>query len=145
MKSIHCLTLAFVLGATTNGFGQATLQFTAASYSVPENAGNAVLTVLRGGDTNTAVGVDYATVDGTAIDLLTYSVAEDAGAVQIGVDRFDDGTNTVSVDFFTSDATATNGVDYTGITNTLTFGPLERQKFVSVPIINNTVKQGNRT
>ena len=72
MKSIHCLTLAFALGATTNGFGQATLQFTAASYSVPENAGNAVLTVLRAGDTNTAVGVDYATVDGTATNGLKY-------------------------------------------------------------------------
>jgi polyhydroxybutyrate depolymerase len=80
-----------------------------------------------------------------AIDFETWSVAEDAGALQIGVSRWADGTNTVSVDFFTSDATATNGVDYTGITNTLTFGPLERQKFVSVPIINNKIKQGNRT
>src|SRR5436189_4076422 len=49
MKSIHCLTLAFALGARTNGFGQATLQFSTTSYSVPENAGNAVLTVLRSG------------------------------------------------------------------------------------------------
>src|SRR2546427_7542388 len=62
MKSIHCLTLAFALGATTNGFGQATLQFTAASYSVPENAPNVILTVQRAGDTNTAVSVDYVTV-----------------------------------------------------------------------------------
>src|SRR5262245_54606346 len=186
---------------------------------MPENAGNAVLTVLRTGDTNTAVGVDFATADGTAtnglkytagsgtlafatnetrkiiavpilnnsvmdgtkvfrvilsnptggallgtrtnatvgitdndnndsgmqIDFETYSVSEDAGAVQIRVDRNDDGTNFVSVDFFTTDLSATNGVDYTGITNTLTFGPLERQKIVPVPIINNTIKHGNRT
>jgi len=218
MKSIYCLSLVFGLGATTNGFGQATLQFSTTSYSVPENAPNVILIVQRAGETNTAVSVDYVTVDGTATNGLkytavsgtlafgtnetrkviavpilnnsvidgaknfrvilsnpaggallgtrtnatvtitdndndsgmaiyfpTYSVAEDAGALQIGVGRFVDGTNTVSVDFFTSDATATNGVDYTGITNTLTFGSLERKKFVSVPIINNTIKQGNRT
>src|SRR5262249_22428647 len=50
-----------------------TLQFTAASYSVPENVGNAVLTVLRTGDINTAVTVDFATVDGTATNGLKYT------------------------------------------------------------------------
>src|SRR6266581_4593349 len=73
MKSIHCLIMAFALGATTNGFGQATLQFSTSSYSVPENAPNVILIVQRAADTNTAVGVDYATVDGTATNGLKYT------------------------------------------------------------------------
>src|SRR5262245_2121199 len=85
MKSIHCLTLAFALGATTNGFGQATLQFTAADYSVPENAPNATLIVQRTGDTNTAVSVDYATVDGTATNGLKYTAV--SGTVAFGTNE----------------------------------------------------------
>src|ERR1043165_9170695 len=85
MKSIHCLTLAFALGATTNGFGQATLQFSTTTYPVPENAGNVVLTVLRAGETNTAVGVDYATVDGTATNGLKYTAV--SGTLAFGTNE----------------------------------------------------------
>jgi poly(3-hydroxybutyrate) depolymerase len=74
----------------------------------------------------------------------SYSIAEDAGAVRIGVVRCDDGELPVTVDYATSDLTATNGVDYTGVTNTLAFGPTEPLKFFSVPILNNSLKQPNR-
>src|SRR5690349_17786635 len=85
MKLIHCLTLVFGLGATTNGFGQATLQFAATSYSVPENAANVLLTVQRSGETNTAVGVDYVTVDGTATKGLKYTAV--SGTVAFGANE----------------------------------------------------------
>jgi polyhydroxybutyrate depolymerase len=216
MKSIHCLTLAMALLATTDGFAQAILQFSAPNYGVPENAGEVLLTVQRTGDTSMEAGIDYATIDGTATNGLKYaavsgtlsfkanetnkiiavtilnngvtegaksfrvilsnptgggvlgtrtnatvsiadndrglaflfspfSVSEDAGSVQIQVDRQDDAINAVSVVFFTSDLTGKNGIDYTGITNTVTFAPLEPFKFLYVPILNNTIKQGNRT
>src|SRR6185295_17609086 len=50
----------------------------------------------------------------------------------------------VTIDFFTTDVTAMNGIDYTGITNTLSFAPQERFKLISVPILNNAQKQTNR-
>src|SRR6266487_1995632 len=85
MKSIHCLTLAFALGATTNAFGQATLQFSTTSYSVPENAPNVILIVQRAGDANTAVGVDYVTMDGTATNGLKYTAV--SGTLAFGTNE----------------------------------------------------------
>lgn len=49
-----------------------TLQFTSESYRVLENAGPAVVSVLRTGDTNLAVSVDYQFIDGTANNPLDY-------------------------------------------------------------------------
>jgi poly(3-hydroxybutyrate) depolymerase len=74
-----------------------------------------------------------------------YPVAEDAGAVRIGVVRCDDGENPVTVDYATSDLTATSGVDYSGVTNALTFGLTEPLKFFTVPVFNNSLKQPNRS
>jgi hypothetical protein len=44
------------------------------------------------------------------------------------------------VDFNTADVTATNGLNYSGITNTFSFGPGERIKLVTIPILNDEVK-----
>ncbi len=82
---------------------------------------------------------------GIAFQFATYSVAEDAGTVRIGVVRGDDGTLPVTVDWATTDLTATSGRDYAGSTNTLAFGPTERLKFVSIPILNNSLKQPSRS
>jgi Leucine-rich repeat (LRR) protein len=43
-----------------------TVQFTAATYSVAENSGQATITVARAGDNQGAISVNYATSDGTA-------------------------------------------------------------------------------
>jgi poly(3-hydroxybutyrate) depolymerase len=75
----------------------------------------------------------------------TISVAEEAGTVQVGVVRCDDGTLPVTVNMATTDLTATSGLDYTGMTNTLSFAPTERWKLVSVPIRNDTLKEVNET
>ncbi|MBI3848971.1 MAG: alpha/beta fold hydrolase [Verrucomicrobia bacterium] len=217
MKTKSTLLLCgLLLASLFNGFSQPSLQFSASSYTVAESAGSVTLTVQRTGDTNTEVGVDYATTDGTAtngfkytavlgtltfgagetnqtivvpildegfvevtknfrvilsnptngailgtrtnvpvsitdndvgiqLQFATYSVAEDAGAVLIGVVRGDDGTNAVAVDFTTSNLTGTSGTDYTDVTNTLAIAPQERLRFVSIPILNNTNRQANRT
>ena len=42
-----------------------------------------------------------------------------------------------SVDYATSDVTATNGLDYTGGTNTLSFAPGEMTRRISIPILND--------
>lgn len=197
------------------GLAQPTVQLSATSYTVAESAGAVTLTVQRTSDTNTAVGVDYATADGTATNgfkytavsdtltfgagetnkvvvvpilnnglvdgtknfrvilsnpnggaifgsrtnatvsitdndvgiqfqFATYSVAEDAGAVLIGVVRGDDGTNAVTVDYATTDVTATNGLDYAGTTTALAFAGQERRKLISIPILNDSLKEANK-
>jgi poly(3-hydroxybutyrate) depolymerase len=82
---------------------------------------------------------------GFAFEFASYSVAEDAGLVRINVLRGTDDTNaTVTVDFATTDLTATKGLDYTSITNTLSFAPGEKVKLVTVPILNDGVKESSK-
>ncbi len=219
MKIKFCRWLtALLFSFGSSGWAQAasTIQFTAATYTVAESAGAATLTVQRAGDLDTAVGVDYATADGTAANGLkytavsgtlafaageisktieapilnnglvdvtknfrvvlsnptggavlgvratatvsitdsdaglqfqfaAYSVSEDAGQVLIGVARGDDGVLPVTVDFFTADLTGKSGLDYTGVSATLLFAAQERLKWVSIPILNNGLKQSSRT
>lgn len=52
-----------------------TVQFESATYSVNEASTRATITVTRGGDTSTAVSVDYSTSDDTARQSSDYSVA----------------------------------------------------------------------
>jgi poly(3-hydroxybutyrate) depolymerase len=80
---------------------------------------------------------------GFAFESANYYVAEDAGVALIGVLRGTDDTNsTVTVSLATADNSATSGLDYTGLTNTLSFAPGERRKVVPVPILNDGIKEG---
>src|SRR5881396_783405 len=47
--------------------------FTSATFSVSENAGNAIVNVRRNGNTNGSSSVDYQTSDGTAIAGSNYT------------------------------------------------------------------------
>ncbi len=213
--TFNLLAVGIFLAALGTGFGQSTLQFSASTYTVVENAGTATLSVRRLNATNTVVSVDFATADGTATNGQKYtatngtlafaagdtsqtitvpilnnglfegaknfkvilsnptnavlgtpttntvsitdnddgvqfvltgsSVAEDAGVVQFAVVRRDDGTLPVTVNLATTDLTATNGLDYAGITATLSFAPTERWKLVSIPILNDGLKEANET
>jgi polyhydroxybutyrate depolymerase len=79
---------------------------------------------------------------GFQFEAANYYVAEDAGVALIGVLRGTDDTNsTVTVDLATADNGASHGLDYTGLTNTVTFGPGERRKTVPVPILNDGNKE----
>ena len=83
---------------------------------------------------------------GFAFEFANYYVAEDAGVVRINVLRGTDDTNSaVTVDFATTDLTATNGLDYTGITNTLAFAPGDKLKQITVPIFNDAIKESAKT
>ena len=138
-------TLAFGAGETNqtivvpilnDGFVEGTKTFRV----ILSNPTNAVL----GTRTNATVSITDNDV-GIQFQFATYSVAEDAGAVLIGVVRGDDGILPVTVDLATTDLTATSGLDYTGITNTLSFAPTERFKLVPVPILNDSLKEANET
>ena len=52
---------------------------------------------------------------------------------------------TVTVDYATEDGTAVAGEDYTSTSGTLTFTPGETQKWVAVPVIDDTVEDSGET
>src|SRR5690242_12603311 len=69
---------AMVLNGLPSGLAQqspATIQFFAPAYSIAEDAGTASITVLRTGETNSVVTVDYATSDSTAKAGADYGAA----------------------------------------------------------------------
>jgi len=71
-SKLRLLAAGAFLAAGTAGFGQPTLQFSTATYTVAESAGAVTLTVRRLNDPNVAVTVDYATANGTATAGLDY-------------------------------------------------------------------------
>jgi hypothetical protein len=71
--NLHLMSAGVFLAAITAGLGQPTIQFSAATYTVAENAGSVSLPVRRLNDTNGVVTVDYATADGTATNGLKYT------------------------------------------------------------------------
>ena len=54
-------------------------------------------------------------------------------------------TGTVTVEYATSDGTATAGSDYTATSGTLTFAPGDREKTVSVPVLEDDHDEGSET
>src|ERR1700726_3040286 len=75
------------------------LQFSSASYSVPENAGSITISVLRAGGSAGAVSAHYATSDGTGLTGKNYTATSgtlnwgdgDAAAKTFSVRVLDDG------------------------------------------------------
>lgn len=53
--------------------------------------------------------------------------------------------HTVTVQYATSDGSANSGTDFTSATGTLTFAPGEATQTIAVPIIGDTVSEGNET
>jgi hypothetical protein len=74
-----------------------------------------------------------------------YSASETKTPVTITVKRTGGSASGVTVDYTTSNGTAIAGVDYTATSGTLTFGSGQTSRTFTVPIINDTIDDGNRT
>ena len=79
------------------------------------------------------------------VEFTSYEAREDEKAVVIGVLRRDDGDSPVGVDYATANATALAGQDYIATIGQLTFAPGEKLKLVSIPILNDALKEPNET
>ncbi|MGH9943317.1 MAG: PQQ-dependent sugar dehydrogenase, partial [Pyrinomonadaceae bacterium] len=93
-----------------------TLQFSQANYQFSEGASRATLTVTRTGDNSGTVSVEYLTVDDPA-----------------------------AVPCATANGTAYARCDYTTAFDTLTFGPQEVSKEISIPLTDDAHVEGSET
>ena len=88
-----------------------------------------------------------ATVEGPAAlsvaDASAHENTDDALEFAVTLDRVS--TLTVMVDYATSNGTATADSDYTATSGMLTFAPGDIAKIVSVPILDDTIDDGNET
>ena len=103
-----------------------TLQFSAATYSVNENGGSVTITVTRTGGSNGAVGVSYATSNGTATAGSDYTAtsgtlswangdtANKTFSVPIIDDSVYEGNETVNLTLSSPTGGATLGLQHSG-------------------------------
>jgi hypothetical protein len=144
-------TLTFVPGDTTETFsvavkGDATFEADETFAVNLSNPTNATLADAQGTGTITNDDLPPATPPGISINNA--SVTEgDSGTTDavFTVTLSNVSLSTVTVDFATVDGAARAGVDYQSRSGTLTFAPGESSKTISVPVIGETVFEGNET
>jgi Calx-beta domain-containing protein len=80
------------------------------------------------------------------LSAAAYTVAETTASVVVTILRT--GTSlagNVSVAYTTGNGSALSGLDYTATTGIITFNPGQTSRTVSIPILNDTVAEGNET
>ncbi|GDY18897.1 hypothetical protein LBMAG56_02420 [Verrucomicrobiota bacterium] len=80
-----------------------------------------------------------------AFSTNRFAVDEDAGNGHVLVVRTGNTNSAVTFQVATRDGSGTNGIDYTGFTNSFAFGPGEIFRDVPVPVLGNTRVDGSRT
>jgi len=76
-------------------------------------------------------------------DLQEIRVNENAGTVDVFIDRVNGVGGTVTIDYTVIPITATPDVDYTPITGTLTFETGVAQQFITIPILDDSLAEGD--
>jgi glucose/arabinose dehydrogenase len=89
--------------------------------------------------------ITAATTSTIGLKSSVFQVNETGGKVSIEIDRQQNNNETVSVDYRTIDATAKAGSDYTAVSGRLTFAPSETSKIIDIPILNDTLVEGNES
>lgn len=103
------------------------------NVSIPEPAG---------GDGSDIGAVELSPIQ---FDAPTYSVPENGSSVIVSVSRSGDTSQAASVHYATKNVTAAAGPDYGGMSGDLVFAPGETNKTITIPILNDTVYEGDET
>ena len=100
------------------------------------------------GQTNAVVTIINDNVQSGMLSFSStnFSAEKDSGAATISVTRTGGSSGAISIYYATSNGTATNGLDYNGTTNTLSWtnGDVSVKTF-TVPLINNGLVSSNKT
>ncbi|QDT91775.1 Calx-beta domain-containing protein [Gimesia algae] len=83
--------------------------------------------------------------DQAKVSADSLTVNEDAGSVLIQVTLDHPVSSTVTLDYTTADDSASNASDYFEIYGTLTFFAGQQTKFISIPILNDKLVEGNES
>ena len=119
------------------------VSFTAGTINVPENAGQAVITVQRSGGTGpAATGATQATVSTPSGSVASGSVRPNPPAGPAGGTVSPSALAPITVSFATANGTALAGQDYVATAGTLTLGVGETTKTITIPILADNVIEG---
>jgi uncharacterized delta-60 repeat protein/uncharacterized repeat protein (TIGR01451 family) len=88
---------------------------------------------------------DFHTLPGVlGFSATNYIVSESTNAL-VTITRTNGSAGLVTVKYATANGTATNGIHYRAVSGQLTFLPGETNKSFSIPIIDETIKEGDHT
>jgi uncharacterized delta-60 repeat protein len=144
------------LYTTSDCTGSPVATGSAADFSSPGitvSVGNNTTTTFKGTATDAAgntspcsVSITY-TEDSPTVQFEqgSYSFDEDAGTVNITVTRSGSEASEVSVEYGVTGGTATHGTDFILASGTLTFGPGELSKLISLTITNDSAQEPAET
>ncbi len=78
---------------------------------------------------------------------LAYNKGENSSSLSVTVTRTGiiSSATPVTVDYSTTDITARSGIDYLSTAGTLTFGPFETNKTITIPLVNDNVLEPRET
>jgi hypothetical protein len=145
-----------VSGTLTFNNGESTKSFTIPVNNNTSITGNKTFNIVIGTPTGGASLSSVTTAPITIIDndspssgsgsvkvnKASYDISKSAGFVDIGIQRTISAAGTITVSYQTTPLTASDGVDYNGVSGTLTFLPGESIKNIRVPIT-KTVSSAN--
>jgi hypothetical protein len=83
--------------------------------------------------------------DSFSFSSSSYKVAEAAGSAEITILRSGPATGEAGVHFATADGTAKAGSDYSAVSADVHFAPGETSKPVQIPIVNDSIGEGDET
>ena len=78
-------------------------------------------------------------------DFPKLSVSESEGTLEVPVIRRGQSDKEFTVDYFVLGGTATQGEDYEPVSGSLSFGVLETEKMITIPIISDGIPEDNET
>ena len=114
-------------------------------FNTTVNGTNSAL-ALGGVDTNAVLTITNVDHLGTVqFGAASYSFNENGGQAIIPVTRAGGSAGTISVNFATQDGTAVSNTDYVATNGTLVFNSGDFSKSFRVPMIDNSIQDGNRS
>ena len=139
----NVLTFGPGVSLLTNRIAILNDRLVAASRQFTVTLGAVTGEALAGGITNATVTI---TDDDSVVQfaLGATNVLENVGTAALVVTRTGDLRNTVTLPFATAFGTALSGIDFIATNGTLTFGPGESNKTISVTVINDTIAEPNK-
>ncbi|MDX6644913.1 MAG: hypothetical protein QOK40_640 [Miltoncostaeaceae bacterium] len=117
---------------------------TSGLYLVDRTTGTASLVGAIGGSAPVR-GIAIAPPGRPGFSAATLSVQENAGGGVVAVNRLEGSDGPLSVDFSATAGTATAGADFAPMSTTITFLAGETSKVVRVPILDDTLVEGEET
>jgi len=138
-------TLTFAPGETSKTIGVPIVddQLSEGAETIQLTLSNPVNAVLGASASATMTIEDNDDLPSVAISSPPLNVPEDAGIASVVVTLSTAAGQPVTVDYASSDGTAGAPGDYTATNGTLTFAPGETSKTIDVPIVDDSVDEGD--